>query len=243
MRSIPVNLDMKMTQCKTDELPRVYCWPGDHYFECQWWCLSGESCTKWASGSCWGATLEPKSKAKPSTISFWLFRRTKPLYQTKMLHPFWTTFSEQNGKMCVVSSLEPVARLLVSPGAYKPCWEWVDRCDRPGDFFGSWGMLLELEEASIMTYWPLVFCSVYSQGWNVFVMVGNWENTWFSPKLEFPLQQNYFQVPAVGFIGFFFSVLVLLVEHLIKISHKNTFFLSIFLWTVFTENMWKVEIG
>ena len=41
------------------------------------------------------------------------------------------------GVKCVVPSLNPVARLLVSPGAYKPCWEWVDPCDRPGDFLGA----------------------------------------------------------------------------------------------------------
>lgn len=70
--------------------------------------------------------------SKPSSISFWSLRTTKPLYQTKNAASFWTTFSEQNAAS---PSLKPAARLLVSPGAYKACWEWVDRCDRRGDFW------------------------------------------------------------------------------------------------------------
>lgn len=138
MWPIPVDLEMKMTECKTDEqlpiskLPRGYCWPGDYHFECQWWCLSGESCT-WNTREPSGTPVNPSKSnpSKPSTISFWLLRTAKPSYQTKMLHPFWRFFSEQT------ASLKPVARLLVSPGAYKACWEWVDRCDRRGDFLGA----------------------------------------------------------------------------------------------------------
>lgn len=203
MRSIPVNLNMKMTQSKTDELPLVYCWPGDHYLECQWWCLSGESCPL-NIRELLGCHLSTKSFIAKHYffLIILMIENNQTLVPNKNAANFF-------GVKCVVPSLNPVARLLVSPGAYKPCWEWVDRCDRPGDFLGAGQCSYRIRGSvhhDLLTI-SLVFSLFPGMKfyglriWEVFVMVGNWDlifsSFWTALDFGGSLQKLWKNLPTV----------------------------------------------
>lgn len=87
-------------------------------------------------GELWGGHLSTKSFIAKHYffLIILMIENNQTLVPNKNAASFLDNFF---GVKCVVPSFNPVARLLVSPGAYKPCWEWVDRCDRPGDFLGA----------------------------------------------------------------------------------------------------------